>query len=247
MSSFIPIYYQILTSYRPLSSHQVTITTPAPSPSILGTISRSKIPRPLTLVFIGDSMIDTIFSQNSIVDTNLKNFNYGFGSTTIDSAAKRLTNQTIYRDLVKPPITSLKPDIIVIESFAYNNYGNTENGLVKYQTELTALISKIKQLLPNSKIILASTITPNASVFATGQGFTPQEQLEKTETIKKYQSTFIQYATTNHYPLVDITTITKQKPTNFISSDGIHPNSTGAQTFFDTLTQVLIENSDTFN
>ena len=103
-------------------------------------------------------------------------------------------------------LLSTNPDIVVVESFAYNNFGNTESGYDRQWTALSTLTGTIKQQLPSSRIVIAATIAPDAVTFGNGAPdihFTALEKVEKTSTIKLYLENAINFANSEKYPLAD--------------------------------------------
>lgn len=208
----------------------------------------------ITIALLGDSMIDTLgdlsFLKNALkanYPTKMFNIiNYGLGASNIEYGLFRLSNQYEYQGQIHPSLLSQKPDIIVIESFAYNNFGNSQQGIDKHWLTLGAITTKIKEKLPKSKIVLATTIAPNSVIFANGApatNFSAIEKIQKTNTINLYLKNTINFANSQNFILADaFSPSLKNNDGNpiFISrNDGIHPNSLGAQFFSDILTQTI--------
>lgn len=252
-SAQIPLFHQLIAAYQP-QKHLVSV-----NPQILGTSTITNNPSgvtplaapPLqsypteiggdgpiiTIAFLGDSMIQTLDSQ--IIAKSLNKYypnhkfnilNYGLGGSDIEYGLFRL-----------PSLLSQKPDIVVIESFAYNNFGNTQSGIDRQWLALGAITTDIKNTLPNSKILLTATIAPHSVVFGNGShfSFTSLEKIEKTNTIKLYLQNLVNFATSQNFPLANAFThslINNQGNLNFISTtDHIHPSSQGATFFADTI------------
>ena len=116
---------------------------------------------------------------------------YGYGATNIDTAPERLTQNTTYLDQNNPSILSLNPDIIVVESFAYNNFGNTSTGIDRHTEKLKEIVKIIRENNPETQILLSATIAPNSLVYAQGiknLKLTSLDRIERTSTIKLYLS-----------------------------------------------------------
>lgn len=267
---FFPIYYQLLEAYHPVSFTSTTPTitlvepTPIPQPQVLGikTLVPSYIPpiggegKVINLVLLGDSMIDTLnkdICQNSFrkyFPTIKFNFlDYGYGSTNIESAIKRLTETTTYLGYENPSILSQNPEIILIESFAYNNFGNSQTGIDRQSQALTTLTDIIKKKSPDTKIILASTIAPNSILFGNGiknMYFPALEKVEKTTTIKLYLQNLINFAGKNNFPLADAfhPSLFGQNGSELLisSTDHLHPSSLGSELFCDTVAKTILDN-----
>src|SRR3989339_1905809 len=143
---FVPLYYQLLSAYHPIpylpSSPTLILSIPTPTPTLIPSPQILGINQELSaiggeelfvsLALLGDSMIDTLSSD--IIQNSLKKlfpsvkfniYNYGYGATNIESGLLRLTQKSTYLSADYPPILDLKPDLIVVESFAYNNFGNS--------------------------------------------------------------------------------------------------------------------------
>jgi len=264
---FFPLYYQLLQVYNPsnysysaptVSNIEISSTLPQIisqninfTPPAIG--GEGKV---ISLALLGDSMIDTLsesICQNSLhkyfPKTKFNLLKYGYGSTTIESAMKRLTETTTYLDKENPALLSLSPDIIVIESFAYNNLGNSQKGIEKHQELLQEIADLIKEKSPSSKIVLASTIAPNSIIFASGiknMHFSAFEKIEKTSTIKLYLQNLINFAKKNNLPLADAfspSLFGENGASEYIDSvDKLHPSNLGTELFCDTLAKSLKDN-----
>ncbi len=257
----IPLSYQLMMAYQPSSyTDQAPTTdtltpsptpTTSPAPQVLGdTTSIPSTKQVVKIALLGDSMIDTLGSGApslaSALAPYLPNYqlnilNYGYGASNIEYAQTRLISDYDYNNQHVPSLISQSPDVIVIESFAYNNFGNTPQGLSRQQTALTNIVNTIKQKLPNCKIIIAATIAPNATIFGngiTGLNLTSTEKIEKTATIKLYLNNAIKFATTKNIPLADAyhpSLINGDGNPDYISTkDHLHPSLIGAN-FFSTI------------
>ncbi|MDD3999050.1 MAG: SGNH/GDSL hydrolase family protein [Candidatus Shapirobacteria bacterium] len=264
----LPLYYQLLAAYSPTPYYHpgpsITVETVEilPSPQVLGQSSSFLLPpiggegNVVNLALLGDSMIDTLSEdiclsslQKYFPTTKFNLFNYGYGSSTIESATKRLGEDTIYLDKVNPALLSLNPDIIVIESFAYNNFGNSEKGIERHSQALDEITTLIKEKSPSSKIVLASTIAPDSINFASGiknMQFSALEKIEKTNTIKLYLQNLINFAYKNNLPLSDAfhpSLFGQNGLSELIDPvDHLHPSAFGSELFCDTLGKSLKDN-----
>ncbi|MBU3935153.1 SGNH/GDSL hydrolase family protein [Patescibacteria group bacterium] len=252
----IPLFFQLQIAYQPrrinpspLFSPQVlglSTTSPAPTPTppspLLQNIGGEG--RVITIALLGDSMIDTIPSD--ILEKSLNLYypyykfnvlNYGRGASNIEQGLSLL-----------PSLLSQKPDLIAVESFAYNNFGNNQSGIDRQWLTLGAITTEIKKNLPDTPIVLTATIAPNSIIFGNGSPytFTSLEKIEKTSTIKLYLKNIINFATSQNFPLADAFTPSlknDQGDPQFINSnDNIHPSDQGAQFFCDTLASTIFQN-----
>ncbi|MCX6793631.1 MAG: SGNH/GDSL hydrolase family protein [Candidatus Gottesmanbacteria bacterium] len=181
--------------------------TPNPPPPI--TKKNSYI-----IAFLGDSMIDTMGPGLPAVNnklsltypaTHFTLLNYGVGGTNIDYGIERITNSYTYLGNQIPSLASTHPDVVVLESFAYNPFP-VANGIDRHWLALAKTVDTIRQNLPDAKIIIAATIAPNSTVFgdgAAGLAFSPQDKIERTAVIKQYLDSTVKFAASQHLSLAD--------------------------------------------
>lgn len=250
LPAVIPLAYQLLQAYQPESILPANptvqiVANPTPTPSS----SPAKISsnQPVRIGVLGDSMIATLDENMPQLAKSLAKYfpntkfnllNFGASSTTIEQAVSRL-----------PQLISQKPDIIVVESFAYNNFGNTQAGYDRQWLALGAITSEIKQKLPNTKIVLAATIAPNSVVYANGisnLNLNSLDKAERTKTIRLYLQNLINFAQSQGYPLADTYHLSLSQDegmTNLISTtDHLHPSDYGKEVFCDTLADTIAKN-----
>lgn len=127
------------------------------------------------IAFYGDSMIDTLGENLPAVAAALKNkyrnikfelYNYGIGSENVVEGLSRFRLPYNYKNRNYPPITELKPDIVVLGSYSYNPltpFDKNESWLL-----LADLINKAKQT--GASVYVLSEQAPIKAGFATGAG-----------------------------------------------------------------------------
>ena len=206
-----------------ISFGQIVTALPTPAPVVLGeTIEATPSPTPTviqtkkksyTIAFLGDSMIDTMGPGLPAVNnklsatfpaTNFTLLNYGAGGTNIDYGIERITNGYTYLGNQIPSLGSTHPDIVVVESFAYNPLPDT--GVNRHWLALARAVDTIRQNLPGVKIIIAATIAPNSTVFgdgAPGIAFSLEDKISRTTVIKQYLDSTVKFAASQHLPLAD--------------------------------------------
>ncbi|MDO8460955.1 MAG: hypothetical protein Q7S38_00780, partial [bacterium] len=144
------------------SMKQVIVPTPTPSPIIVKsltpnpTIASLRLPKESYIIALyGDSMIDTMGEKLEILQkelyrsypkTTFKLYNYGIGAQNIETGTARFENDFTNKERVYPPITTIKPDIIILGTFAYNPF--VPHDLEKYKSQLTILVQKAKNVTP---------------------------------------------------------------------------------------------------
>jgi hypothetical protein len=261
--AFIPLYYQLLQAYYPdpgtsfspsivVTPTPISSPTPTPTPAVLG-VATEPLPavggdgQVITIAVFGDSMIETLNPNLPKLSASLQKYypkikfnliNFGYPATSIDNASPHLSE-----------IIDQSPNIIIIESFAYNNFGNTQIGIDKQWQFLSTITSTIKEKLPQTKIVLAATIAPNSIVFGNGTKdlhLTSLEKIEKTKTIKLYLQNLVNFATSQNYPLADAyrpSLFQNDGLPDFINpTDHIHTSDYGAEFFSDTIAKTIHDN-----
>ncbi len=221
---------------KPTTSFGVLAVTPTPIPTtppqVLGTttfigplpISKTPTQKPLakktqktsvTIALLGDSMMDTLGPDAPTLKTALKNIypnttftikNFGVGGTNLTYGIKRITEGYTYLGKSYPSVASTSPDVVILESFGYNQTGNDEAALNAHWLLLAKAIDTIKATMPHTRIVIAATIAPNATTFgdgASGLSFSTSDKWERVLTIKKYLDNAVRFAESEHLPLAD--------------------------------------------
>jgi hypothetical protein len=245
-------------AFSPISSYSPRLNLSASAPSInslngqiLGTQSRL-----MTVAVLGDSMTNALGDNIPGLEAALKRYypeyqfrilNYGSESSNIENGFYRLTNDHEILGKKYTSVIAQKPDIIIVESFAYNNFGNTQAGIDRHWTNLSAITATIAQDSPTSKIIIAVTISPNSNIFADESldKLTLGEKIERSNTVKLYLQNTVNFAKTQNYPLADVFSASMKNGegiSDFISeSDHIRPSALGIQLFCETLAKTVFD------
>jgi len=235
--------------------------TPTPearsTPQVLGVeVEKQSGPKSLAVAVLGDSMIDVLQSdlpqlqtalKNYFPNTNLSLYNFGVGASNLGHALYRLTNEYEYLGRNFPSVVSIQPDILVLESFAYNNFGDSQEGLDKQWLLIAEIITKVEQLSPKTKIILAATIAPNSSVYGDGIDgidWPPDQKRARVLTVKKYLQNLINFATSQGYSLADayhpsMDANGEGKLTYINAGDNLHPSGPGGVLFCQKIAEVI--------
>ena len=225
-------------------------------PSNIGQGDLKPLKESYTIALLGDSMTETLgenlpdLSNLLTLEYPRHNFvllNYGQGSTTIEDGLYRLDHPTKYDKKDYPPLLPLQPDIIVVESFAYNHWDSQMNGLNREWQTAANIIDMIKQYNPDTKIILLATLSPNPEIFGDGiLNWSKDKKWDAAITTKAYLQNFINFAASSHLPLADayhpsLNSDGHGDPKYISSSDHIHPSDEGkqliSQKIFDTIKQ----------
>lgn len=210
-----------------------------------------------TIAFLGDSMIDTLGSDLRLVHDELLRvypeatftlLNYGVGGENIVSGLERLTRETTYLGAVRPPLVATAPDVIVVESFAYNPFPFETGALEQHWLSLAYIVDAIRANLPETKIVIAATIAPNSIRFgddAPGLAFSAEEKIRRTAVIKQYLENTLRFAQREHLPIADVYHPSLDSAGEgrlvFINpGDHIHYSDAGRQLFARTVMETIV-------
>lgn len=213
-----------------------------------------------TVAFLGDSMTDTLGADLRLIQdelarvypaTSVTFLNYGVGGENIVSGLERVTRETAYLGVVRPAVIAQSPDVVVIESFAYNPFSFETGALEQHWLSLAYIVDAIQANLPDTKIVIAATIAPNSTVFgdgAPGLGFSAQDKLERTQIIKRYLENSIRFARSEHLPLADayhpsMDSAGEGKLLYINTGDHIHYSDAGRKLFARIVAETLISNT----
>lgn len=169
----------------------------------------------ITIAAVGDSMTDLMGPNLPYLKTELKKYypkadlnllNYGVGGDNIENGSARIRGEYNYQGRHYPTLTSIEPDIIVIESFAYNPFSNGENELDRHWQDLANLVDYIKNNT-KVKIIIMATIAPTKEFFGQGPAGVnwPKDlAFRQAEKINQYLDNTVRFAKSANLPLVDV-------------------------------------------
>ena len=213
----------------------------------------------MTVSLLGDSMMDTLGPDGSGLAERLKRvypestitvINHGTGGVNIDAGLLHLTNGYSYLGATRPSVLSQTPDVLVVESFGYNPYPTADGALLTHWLKLAAVVDTVRAVSPGTKILLAATIAPNWNVFGDGAPFlhfSDQGKREKVAEIGRYIDNIIKFSQSQHLPLADSYTKTKDSEGNgmirYINpSDHIHYSDQGRALMSKTIAEAIIAN-----
>lgn len=199
----------------------------------------------ITIAVVGDSMVDTMGTNLPYLEQQLKKIypntsfillNYGIGSTNIDSITNRTTQPYVNQDRAYEAISSLKPNLVILESFAYNPLPLADANLNYHSNKLADSISRLKTE-GISNIMLLATITPNLEQFGKGPGGVnwPEDQVTThLEAINAYLKNTFKVAEDTQTAIIDAYYPSQDLLGNGLldyinSHDHIHPSQKGHQ------------------
>jgi hypothetical protein len=196
------------------------------------------------IALLGDSMIDTLGDfpylaqelSKYFPQTEFKFYNYGAGATNIETGLSHLLSDYTYLGQKKTALLNVNPDIVVVESFAYNHWDNTQGDLDRQWLAMADIACTVKRHSKDIKIIFAATIAPYCPTYTDGSAnLPPERKLIECETVKNYLKNTINFANSQNYPLADAyskSLVNGEGLPNYINQkDHIHPSEFGQQLF----------------
>ncbi len=223
--------------------------TPTPTPTPLLTETPTPTPVPLkapvkksySIAVFGDSMEDTMGERLEYLEhalkakypqTNFDLYNYGVGSQNVADGVARFNSNFSYKTRNYPSLSQLKPDILIIGSFAYNPFAPQD--VNKYWTTLSQLMQTAKSV--SSQVYMLAEIAPLKKNFGKGpNGVNWDENTSyqhATQIIELLESDSALSKSLN-IPLINafypsqINSYKEGNPTYVNPSDGIHPSVLG--------------------
>ncbi|MFQ5452155.1 MAG: SGNH/GDSL hydrolase family protein [Candidatus Paceibacterota bacterium] len=194
-----------------------------------------------TIAVIGDSMVDTMGERAEYLEHELTKrypnteftlYNYGKGSQTVSEALDAIEEPFIHMDRSYPPIREIKPDIIIVASWAYNPHTPYDRN--KHWLKLTEMVQRMQGLTP--EVYLLAEIAPLRYIFGTGPmgvNWETNTVYVHTEKIIEQLENAIGLASALNIPLIDaftpsITNPEKGGTLQYVNtSDHIHPSVEG--------------------
>ena len=188
-------------------------------PAVLGVTTENPSPTPFphkkdrySVAVLGDSMVDTLgpgvpHLQAELVkrypDVLFTIINFGVGGENIDSGIFRLINDYDYLGNHLYSIQSFNPDLLIVESFAYNPYPVVD-GVTRHWLALARVVDTVRATMPNTSILFVATIAPNATIFGDNVlHWSSAEKQRKVAEIKEYLENTIRFARGEGYPIAD--------------------------------------------
>lgn len=243
-----------------------------PQPEILGAQTSVEVAEPekeidptspvtgtYTIALLGDSMIDVMQPELPQLASALQKYyphaqfrliNYGVGASNIEYGLTRLTHGYTYLGRNYSSLLSQNPDIIVVESFAYNHWENSQSGLDRQWLALANIVATIKSQ-SQAKIVLAATIGPDETTLCDGiDGISlpPDQKHEKAQAIRAYLQNLINFGHSQGYPLADayhasFNSNGNGKAIYVNAGDHLHPSGPGGELFAQKIAEAIYHNS----
>lgn len=245
---------QLIPTHQPAPTNQ-----PIPEIAVLGAqdIALPEFAQPLkskyTIALYGDSMVDTMGEVGEYLEhalkkmypqTNFLIYNYGVGSQNARDGLDRFYKRLDYQSRHYPSIAEIKPDIIIMGSFAYNVF--TPHNRDRHWITLTQLVQEAQKT--EADVYMLAEIAPLRNKFGVG----PHGVNWDTDTVYKHSGNIIEQlenviglSATLHVPLIDAFTPSKKEFDNegkseYVNTDdGIHPSVAGHEFMADLIAHKL--------
>jgi len=251
----------LISSKNSNTSQEITKTVaflPSPTPIEHYFQPSIKQDESYTIIFVGDSMVDSLGENFDYLRQNFKDyypntvfglFNYGYGSTNILSLEERLNSATTYRDEANEAIIDKYIDIIIIGSFGHNPLSELplEKGLKKQTEALDDIVLLLVTEKPNTLIVFLAEFGPSEDNYAKGVvDLNPQQRSIWVNERKAYIKNHIDYAKDHNIPLINVyekSLVNEDVNLDYINkNDYIHPSSTGLIFMSKTIADFLYNN-----
>ena len=173
-STTIPQILAAVASATPIATAE-PILNPVPSPTVMlspspdPTLSKNKY----KIAIVGDSMIETMGDnldylatalKQKYPDTEFEMYNYGVGSENVLEGSDRLVKSFAHGKRNYPPITDVKPDVIIVGSWAYNPPAEYDKNV--HWNYLAGIINKSKEI--SKKVYVLAEVAPLEDDFGKG-------------------------------------------------------------------------------
>jgi len=206
-----------------------------------------------SVAIIGDSMVDTMGERLEYLEhalkrkypqTNFTLYNYGRGAQNVEEGLARLHSAHDNQDRHYPPLDDVKPDILIVGSFAYNPF--SPHDIDRYRSNMTKFIQEAK-LLSNHVYVLAE-IAPLKVGFGKGPGgvnWDDETSYQQATKIIEQMENEISISQSEALPLINtfnpsqVAADKSGNPKYVNSNDGIHPSVAGHEFMAEIITNTI--------
>lgn len=213
------------------------------------TASASVEKKAVKVLLLGDSMVDFLNDFPHLrdllgslnADVKWEILNYGVGASNVSYGLYRVNSDYEYLGRHFQSAIDVNPDIVIVESFAYNHGEMPE---AEYQRNLKRIFEELGKA--GKKIIFLATIAPSKENYAKGAADWGDEYRAKEyEKTRRFMDLAIDVATQMNIPIVDAfhKSLDGDKGGNekyIYDGDWIHPSPEGAQFIAELLAPAII-------
>ena len=203
----------------------------------------------MRIILYGDSMTEYLHRPPRMLADALHELhpdqayelsNWAIGGTRAELVLYRMLYEFWHGRERMLPLTQSQPDIVVIESCAFNNANDHEEGIENFRQIWDQILAACREHAPNARIITYLTIGSSPMV--------PEERSNRLffhalpdvfacrhKWREIYQEVFAQWAKESGVELVNVREEVKRQESlgvpreHWISADGVHPNVAGVE------------------
>jgi len=167
--------------------------------------------------------------------THFNLYNYGIGSQNIVGGLARFNNAFSYQTRNYPPLPQIRPDILIVGSFAYNPLEPPD--VNRYYSTLSQLVQAAKSV--SSQVYMLAETAPLRKDFGKGPGgvnWSDDTSYSHSADIIQLMESDIALSKTLNVPLINAfypsisNASTKEGTRSYVAThDGIHPSVLGHQ------------------
>jgi hypothetical protein len=207
------------------------------------------------IAIIGDSFEDTMGETGEYLqkalhtkypDTNFLIFNYGKGATTVKEGLTDFDYNFQYGIRNYPSVTDLKPDIIIIGSYANNPPDPFDRDW--HWITMTQLVQRAQKVTPN--VYMLAEVAPLRANYGDGPNGVNWDQktsVQHSGEVIKLMENVLSLSKALHVPLIDVYSQTVKDgpngkegdPKDISVSDGIHPSQDGHELIANKIAEVV--------
>lgn len=200
-----------------------------------------------SIAIYGDSMVDTMGERCEYLehalkkyypDVNFTLYNFGKGSENVEMGLSRWNNKLDYQDRHYSSLPEVKPDIIIVGSFAYNPFSPYERD--RHWVGLTKMIEAAKTITPN--VYVLAEINPLRKDFGKGPNGVNWEEstaFEHSGRIVEQLENAVSLAGNLGVGLIDVFHASIGKSGLNNAGDGIHASITGHEFTADIIAKTI--------
>lgn len=201
----------------------------------------------MKIVFYGDSMTEYLhdslrmFRQHfdpSDRQTDLELLNYGVGATRAELVLYRMLHEYWHGKKRMLPLNKFHPDVLVMESCAFNNSNDREEGFANFDGIWDEILSACRSLAPAALHLFYITIPPALIIpdeFGNRLFFhsRPEVFSYRYHWRRFYQQRFAEWGKSRGIDILDIRSEVEAMERDgfsrreLIHTDGVHPNAAG--------------------
>ena len=216
----------------------------------------------MRVILYGDSMTEYLHRPPRMLAHHLHELspeatfrfsNWAIGGTRAELILYRLRYEFWHGRERMLPLSQSQPNILVMESCAFNNANDRDEGLANFAHIWDEILLTCRQHVPNIRIITYLTISSSPTVPAEGANrlffhALPEVFAYRHHWREIYQEAFVQWAANRGVEFVNVQAEVRRRETqgvpreHWISADGVHPNAEGVELISEHLARAIAGN-----